>query len=159
MIYHSVSLVTMQYKTNREPERHANPHETRTTPIADALALSHALSTGLHRLACAILQPDLAFGRGETREPGVPQRHAAPLTPSSPLAAGSWPPSSLLYCTIGHRVFFLSEGSDFHFKERLYCHSVSLMDFRDCGMVANEVGLCVTDMTRQCVCCDALTEL
>ena len=28
---------------------------------------SHALSTGLHRLACAILQPEPDFGRGETR--------------------------------------------------------------------------------------------
>jgi hypothetical protein len=36
-----------------------------TTPVADALALSHALSTGLHRLACAILQPDPAFGPGD----------------------------------------------------------------------------------------------
>ena len=31
------------------------------------LTLSHALSTGLHRLACAILQAEPVFGRGESR--------------------------------------------------------------------------------------------
>jgi hypothetical protein len=32
MIYHRVSLVTIQCKTNRETVRHANPHETRNNP-------------------------------------------------------------------------------------------------------------------------------
>ena len=31
------------------------------------LTLSHALSTGLHRLACAILQAEPVFGRGRSR--------------------------------------------------------------------------------------------